>query len=205
MRRIGLPALLIYGLGLLSIAVTITLALLAGRPVDHFTRDPLSVMEAPFYIGLLSNINVATWFATAGVCWCIATVQFNSGCSRKARAMAAAAALVSILGADDLFMIHEEALQRYLGVPERYTKIAYAKIALLLAVIYRAEFRTSPWRLLVPASGFLLASIAVDQFTTGFGWRLVIEDSLKFLGVVGILAWALATAQAWLVPRSSAP
>jgi hypothetical protein len=194
-------ALTVYVLGLCAVALTVALALAAGRPVDHFTRDPLSVMNGPFYIGLLSNLTAAAWFAAAGACWSVALVHVLHGLRGRAMAMMAAAAVITLLGADDLFMIHDEALQRHAGISERLTMLVYFALAVVVALAGRRQWISTPWRLMIPAGAFFAASIAVDQLTAGWGWRLVIEDSLKFLGVVGVLAWSIGTAQAWLTPQ----
>jgi len=194
----------LYGMGLLTLAVKVLLASRSGRPPDHFSRDPLAVMEGPFYVGLLSNLTMIAWFAAAGACWLIAVVQCSTSQKcRRASAMAAVAAVITLLGADDLFMIHEEALQRMLGVPEKVTVAVYGLLAAAVALVFRHELRTTPWWLMVPVALLFAASLGVDQFSTGYGWRPVVEDGLKFLGVVGILAYVLATGRVWLTPRTS--
>jgi len=196
--RIHIP-LIVYGLASLGVVFTIVVAKFSGRPADHFSRDPLAVMEAPFYVGLLSNLTMVAWFGAAGACWLIAFVQWESArWSRRSLAMAAVAAMITLLGTDDLFMIHEEALQRMLGVPERVTVGLYGLLAAAVALMFRAELRSTPWQLMIPVAAFFAASLGIDQFSTGYGWRPVMEDSLKFIGVCGILAYALATGQRWL-------
>jgi hypothetical protein len=117
--------------------------------------------------------------------------------------MGCVASVLAILGIDDLFMIHEELLQRHVGVPEVVTMSIYALIVVCIAVAFRDVWRISAYRLLLPAAMLLGASVVVDVLTTGFGWRLVIEDSLKFLGVSAVGAWVLATGVAWLSPPAS--
>lgn len=200
-----IPVIVIYAMGFAAVAFTVALAMISNRPVQHFTRDPLSVMGAPAYVGLLSNVTAMAWFGAASAACLMAIVLATSTAARRrAAAMAAAAGVLVVLGIDDLFMIHEELLQGRLRVPEKLTMLAYAALAGLVALVFRDQWRASPWRLLAPAALFFGASVGVDTLTTGFGWRLVIEDSLKLMGVVAVAAWIVATARAWLMPRSSA-
>jgi cytochrome bd-type quinol oxidase subunit 2 len=202
LMRTGPQTIVVYGIGIFTLAVSVVVASRSGRPPDHFSRDPLAVMEGPFYVGLLSNLTMVAWFAAAGAGWMTAVVlQSSPRKDRRAWAMAAVAGMITLLGRDDLFMIHEEALQRMLGVPEMITVAIYGLMAAVVAMMFRRDLRASPWWLIIPVAMFFAASLAIDQFSTGFGWRPVIEDGLKFLGVVGILSYVLATGTVWLQAR----
>jgi hypothetical protein len=195
---------LFYAGGISMVVLTVGMAWLSDRPVDHFTRDPLAVMGAPAYVGFLSNITAMTWFAAAsGACLTAIVLAPSNVTRRRGIAMAAGAGMLALLGIDDLFMIHEELLQRHFGVPENFTMAGYTVCVAISAVAFRDVWRTSPWLLLVPAAVFLGASVAVDVLTSGFGWRVVVEDCLKFLGVVAACAWVVATAIEWLAPRAA--
>lgn len=191
-----------YVVGVGFVALTVAFASISGRPADHFTRDPLAIMDAPAYVGFLSNVGIAMWFSAAAMAWMAAVVLRQDAASRmRSAAMFAAAAMITLLGLDDLFMLHEETLQRHMGISEKITVFAYVAMVGGIAIAFRRTWLDSPWRWIIPAGLFFTASIAVDFLSTGFGWRLVIEDSFKFMGIVGIVAWMLATAQAWLMPH----
>jgi hypothetical protein len=203
MTRNAAAVLICYAIGILAVGLTIAAASLSGRPPDHFTRDPLSVTDTPFYVGMLSNLGVMMWTAGASVCWFAAWLVWSNpardagvddGRGRRAAALAGMAIIVSLLAVDDLFMLHEEAVQRHLGISENFVLAAYAGMAGVLAIAFRDVLGRTPVRLLLPAGCFFAASIAVDQFTEGFGWRLVIEDSLKCLGIAGLLAYVVGAA-----------
>ncbi len=204
-RSMNRIVLLVYVLGMLALLMTLFVASNSGRPIDHFFRDPLAVMDAPFYVGLMSNINAMAWFAAAGAAWMMAMMHIaTGGVTRRALAIAAMAGMITILGVDDLLMIHEDALQRMLGVSERLTMAVYGLMSCAIALIFRREFAPTPWKLLIPAAAFFAGSILVDVFTTGFGWRLVAEDGLKFFGVVGLMAYVFAVGVTGFVPVKSA-
>jgi hypothetical protein len=57
----------------------------------------------------------------------------------------------------------------------------------------------------VCAGGFFVASVGVDTLTAGLGWRIIIEDGMKVLGVISLLAWVLAIASDWLAPSEGRP
>ena len=194
-----------YGGAAITVAAVCALAALAGRPPDHFTRDPLAVAELPFYIGLLSNLNALAWCAAATVCWFAAWILCGHGPhDRRAAMLAWLGAIITLLALDDLFMLHEELFQARLGVSERIVLMAYAAMALVFAAAFRRLLlRQTPLRLLPPVVALFALSIGVDQFTTGFGWRPVVEDSLKFLAVAGLLAYVVSAAAAWIGPRKA--
>lgn len=190
-----------HGLAALTIALTAGLASFSKRPPDHFTRDPLAVMDGPFYIGVMSNLTVGFWFVTAGAGWMIVSVlRVASRPDARAWAMTLASSLLTLLALDDILMLHEEALQRHVGVPESVTVLAYACACGAIALAFRAIWATTCWQLIAGAGMFFAASISVDLLTSGWGWRPMVEDGLKLMGVAGLLAWTLTTGARWLQP-----
>ena len=47
-----------------ALFVLLTVGIISWRtniPLMDFTRDPLSIVDAPFYIGILSNLGILCW------------------------------------------------------------------------------------------------------------------------------------------------
>ena len=55
------------------------------------------------------------------------------------------------------------------------------------------------------AGGFFAALVNIVTLTAGFGWRIIIEDGFKFLGVISLFAWVLAIAGDWLASNEGRP
>ena len=64
LRPVLLPA---YLTALLGLCVLAWISSTTGVPVSNLTRDPLAVMGAPVYTGLLSNLGILLWCATAAI------------------------------------------------------------------------------------------------------------------------------------------
>ena len=98
-------------------------------------RDPLAVAElkgancCKVYYGLVSNTGVVLWMACSAVCLFSAAVLAQSrGLAPETIAFTAAGLFTGFLGADDLFLVHENVLPAF-GIPQPVTYGVYGLIA----------------------------------------------------------------------------
>jgi hypothetical protein len=187
-----------FGLGLVALLPPLVLFAIVGLqpwlPVFELLRDPLAVAEGvtvccETHYGAVSNLGSMIWAAGAAVClFTAACLWLGRREPKTMRFMLCAGLLTGLLGADDLFLIHDHVLPA-VGVPQMAIYAVYGMLGFgFLAVFLRPILAHAGWLFLL-AGGALAASIAVDQFIENEAvWRILLEDGLKF---AGLWAWCL--------------
>lgn len=186
-------------LGLLGLYATATLALIAlsaatGTPLAVLTRDVAASVGAKFYIGLLSNVGALLWCAAATTCLVGAAVLRRFPAQREcAGFLLGSGALMTALGLDDFFMLHEVVYPR-LGLQEGVLIGFYALGLLALTLRYRAVLLDSDILLWLIGGLLFGASVLVDGFVRD---ATAFEDIPKVAGVCTWLCyyWRLAMAR----------
>ena len=189
------PLLLVL-LGLYAAATMALVALSAatGTPLALLTRDVAASLGAKFYIGLLSNIGALLWCAAATTCFAGAAVLRRFPGQRECAAfLLGSGALLTALGMDDFFMLHEVIYPR-LGLQEGVLIVFYALGLLALTLRYRAVLLDSDILLWVIGCLLFVASVLVDGFVRDV---TAFEDIPKVAGVCTWLCyyWRLAMAR----------
>ncbi len=170
-------------------------------PLDVLTRDPAAISYTPFYYGLFTFLNIALW-TTALISSLFGLYLLAGSPQRRVqrRFLLASVIVNGLLLADDAFMLHEEVVPRYLGIPEPLVYTLYGLVLLGYAALFYRQIFSSGYILLVCAGVFFALSISVD-LSIPINWEgliaqhrlaehqvIFIEDSLKF---VGIVMWAV--------------
>ena len=177
-----LPALLVLAL----IAVV---SLTRGVPVPTMTRDIAALGHLHPLAGVLSNLGILLWAATAAICLFVAITERGRLSAPVARCLLVAGLLSAWLMLDDCFQIHEDLSPNYLHVRERYV---YLSLALAVAAhlwTSRAVILRTRWSLLALAFVFLGTSAMLDtlllRWVQRIGeWEFFYEDGSKWLGIV---------------------
>ncbi len=155
-------------------------------PIEELLLDPTSYNKLPWYTGMISNLGVLGWttatVAAAGAGW----VSRLGGRQRAAQMLRGGSLLSALLLLDDLFQLHI-VVSKTIGTPKAGFYAMYFGLALWWSVGAAAELRRTRWPLLAAAGAAFGGSVVVDQLGTPSELSLLVEDSLKFLG---ILAWA---------------
>lgn len=196
--RMKFPILL-YGLGLIVLALVFAASVAFGIPVADLTRDPVQTFGGKFYIGILSNMNIVVWGAGA-FCALFCWVLFkNSGAEAEwVRFFKLGGFFTLLLMLDDLFMLHEQIFPDYLFLPaitglrpnEKILIGLYGIFALWFFYSCRATIRKTPWHHLAVALSMMAVSLIIDR---GIGKYIVpnkaagqlVEDGAKLLGTIG--------------------
>ena len=202
--RILLPLLLgLFGLYIAATMALVALSAATGTPLALLTRDVAATLGAKFYIGLLSSIGALLWCAAATTCFVGAAVLRRfPGESECAAFLLGSGALLTALGLDDFFMLHEVVYPR-LGLEEGVLVVLYAFGLLALILRYRAVLLGSEILLWVIGCLLFVTSVLVDGFVSdATAW----EDIPKAAGVCTWLCyyWRLAMARLDAVVRSYA-
>lgn len=166
-------------------------ALIAGSihevPPSIFYRDPVAVLEGAFAIGWFSHFGAVVWI-TAGTVLLFAASLVDG---HERRSLGLLGALTVLLGADDLFLLHD-GLFAMLGVPSLLVSLLYGGLMATWLGLSRRSVRDSRWPLLAAGTGLLAASVFVDLLHDAAPASTeavyLLEDVAK---LAGILFWSL--------------
>jgi hypothetical protein len=161
-----------------------------GINAGNFTRDPANILKFPWYLGALSHAGVLLWCSTVAVCLLTAAATRDEDVPSRLRPFLLWAGLLSgVLLVDDLFLFHEVIGPRILDVPERYVYAGYGIATLALMATFRATIlRETDYLVLGVGGAFLGLSQVADTLTNqaaDTSAKFLVEDGLKFLGIVG--------------------
>ncbi len=157
-----------------------------GVPFAKLARDPLAGAGAS-YTGLLSNVGVLLWSGAATAClFSGAVLGRGTGDAALRRFLLCSGLLTCMLLADDLFLLHEELLPGWTGVPEKAVLAGYGALTLFWLVRFRGvALRTEP-ALLALALGCFAVSVLADARDRE---NLLLEDGAKLLGIATWLVY----------------
>lgn len=186
--------LLLAALAVLIGLVPVGALLLRGVSPDTLTRDIFATTGDAVYVGLLSNAGILGW-AVGGITWLLcAVILARVAPSHTLRPLALGAGLFTLwLLADDALMLHEYVLPRLTGVPEHFFILSYGVSALALLVLGASRILRTNYLLLLLAGGLFAGSILSDELMLQTGAQLLVEDGLKFAGIVVWAAYAVDT------------
>jgi hypothetical protein len=170
------------GLAWAAAALILLLASAAGmvldRPFNDFSRDPVTVLEGPAYIGFVSSLGAVAWAIGCGAC----LVGALALTGRVRLALTCGGLLTAILMADDLLLVHEAYIE-FVGLPMMAAPIVYAGLAIGFLVVFREFVRHHGlWILLVACALFAVSAaldVALDEDSP-----FLIEDGSKLFGIV---------------------
>lgn len=193
LSRAFAPGAAAYAAALIVLGAVVLLHRAADIPIGDLTRDASSSQGFPVYVGLVSNLGILLWCATATGCAVSAVV---SRMSHRAPVpwtfFLCAGALSALLMIDDLLLFHENLLPRHLGVPELVTYATYAFCVFGFLFGFRSTILQTAFPLLLTAGGFLALGMMADTFTNDMADtsnKFLIEDGFKFLGICGWFAY----------------
>lgn len=165
-------------------------------PWKHMMGDPAVVAGWPVYLGFVSNVGGLLWAAAAGIFLFAFHMQraFHAGVDAS-RFFLASGLFVALLGLDDVFMLHDVVLPRYLSIPQSLVIATYALLALAYLVHFAPVLARTAYPVFLAALALLAASAALDQlqdrFHVAFAGIEFWEDALKLLGIGTWLSYAL--------------
>jgi hypothetical protein len=184
--------LLLLAVALLSVSRQI--------PVGMLTRDPTALADMDPLTGLLSNLGILLWSATAAIAIFGATVLQATRRTQMSRFLFWSGALTLALTVDDLFQFHEDLAERYFGLQDG---AVYLILGIAMAGYLALFGRTILHNGYAPMFGIALAlfalSLAIDTILDRWLWRLgtwevFAEDGAKFLGIASWCGYFAHTA-----------
>ena len=206
-RNYGLPGrrglLALY----LPILALLFFVVLGGRTshvaLSSLTRDMAAIAHVHPLIGVVSNVGVLLWCATAVICLFSCSLLRQQGRHAEARFLFWAGLMTIVLLVDDLFMLHEYIAPVHFHVNEKVVLASYACAAGAYLLSHRRLILSANYQLLAAAMVLFTASMLVD-ITNGTGWWNLAEDSFKVLGIASGLGYHAGRARHWLVQAPDA-
>lgn len=180
-----------------SVILLGTAAICAAKGLSPIllTRDLATLADINPLSGGLSTLGYLVWAATAGVWLSLAMRAADA----KTRHFAGASFLLSAyLCFDDAFLVHDFVAQYYLGIDEHAILVGLGLATIAYIGVYASQLRRTP-ALALLAFGSLAMSVGADtiqalfgiRYDDGLDWGILIEDGLKWFGIVFFLALAL--------------
>ncbi len=174
------------------VLLVVFLSFKTGIPIDKFTGDPAAIAGINPFIGVVSNIGILFWCASASICF------FSFALPQKTRNRGNFSAfflfsgfITSILLLDDLFLFHERHLNsREIIFPnstfisQEVIYLSYAMIILFYFIKFRKIIVKTDFIILLLALSFFGASIIIDSFSLSIPMKSLFEDGFKLFGIV---------------------
>lgn len=182
---------LLSGLAFAAVTMTATLLLYlaAGIPVAHLLKDPGALRPGPWYLGAVSYVGILLWCAAATVCLFARKLVRDAERAELRRFLLGSALLTSLLGLDDLFMLHDSVAPEYFGVSEKLVVLAYGLAAVAYVVRFRRTVLRTEYFLLLLAGGFFALSVGIDALDVDDSRFLLVEDGAKLAGITAWLSY----------------
>ena len=188
-----LPSIILY-LAILYISTIYNIKL------NLVVRDLAQTCGYPIGVGMISNIRILLWGATASICL---LTTFSEGINRESsRLLLLGGIFSSLLCIDDFFLLHD----RYIG-PD-FLNLTYLAISIFLLVRFRSILKKIGLFNLVISILFLGLSIFFDGviqqvFNQSYQLTQLIEEGFKFIGITCWLNfWCKASSYALKVGKS---
>lgn len=200
--KVLLPTMfVVYIPAVAVLCVVVILRLQTGIPISHFTRDPLSVAEAPFYSGIVSNIGILLWCTSAVICLFTSAILRKGNDKELSSFFLISGLITSVLLLDDFFLLHENFLPVYLYTPEKVIMTGYGIMMSFYLIRFRRKILETEFLLLLFALGFFGFSLVVDIGLIHVRPHYLFEDGSKLLGIV---SWSTYFARVCLKQISNA-
>lgn len=154
------------------------------------SQDPVQILNAKPYIGIISYTGIILWCAAAAILLYSSKIYRIKGAHDKGGSFLFwGGTLTSVLLIDDLFMFHDNIMPVYFNIDDKVFFAFYFLAVIAMAYFFFDRILKSDYILLVLSFVLLGSSGFIDVFVK-FGLNVphssVLEDGTKFLGIV---AW----------------
>ncbi len=190
LSRLKSTLFICFVFALIMLSIVFLLHKTTGLPFSALSRDMAAVCNVKAYIGFLSNIGIILWSTVVGICFFSAMLIRQNANQKNLIAFFLWSGVLTLqLALDDVLLFHDRIFPNYLQIPERLVHCAYACATILWLILFLKVILSTDFLLLFVAGGLLAASMFADQFTQFSEMETIIEDSLKFIGIIFWLAY----------------
>jgi hypothetical protein len=184
-RNIAPLLVMVFASTTAVLSVVIFLGIENKIELDHFTQDPASIMNTPFYLGFFSYIGILFWCGAAAVCFFTRYIMPSTEENRRKKQFLLYSGLITCLFLfDDLFLLHEEVFPEYFFLPENMVYLIYVNAILFYMILFRNELLQSEYLVLLLAFGLIGISQFVDSVPMPIPEDSFLEDAVKLFGVM---------------------
>jgi hypothetical protein len=184
--KILTPVMLLAYLPTLGALVGIAFgALVTGRRVWFFTADPFVLGDLPFYAGILSNMGILLWCATAAICFFSSALLKEYNREQDLRFFLFMGGIfTSLFLFDDLFQMHKIFYPVFLNLSAALVYGVYGLSALWYLIHFRKQIQETDFLLLGFSFVFFVLAVAFDTLSLLPRGNTAFSDGLKLLGIV---------------------
>jgi len=192
--------LAVYLPALAVLAAVAAASVYKAVPVEILTQDMAAVVEIHPLTGILSNLGILLWCASAAVSLFTWMVLWRRPMDMPVGFLLASGLLTLQLLLDDLFLFHEELAEGYLGIGQATVMALYVLLAGAYVLSFRRTILRTEYILLASAVACFAVSILFDAVEDHWTnrWQYLIEDGFKFLGICNWCAYHVRTALAYI-------
>jgi len=193
------PKLNVLALAVLpGVAVVILVALaraVGDVPMHYLTRDIATLAGIHPFFGVMSNLGLMLWAASAAASLLTVLILMKSG-EGVSKFFLASGALSLWLLFDDAFLFHEELAPKHMGLETEFVLVGLGVAVIAWLAAFRRQILAAGPFFLVLSLGMFAVSLGVDFAADFFpaeeteeSWRIFYEDAPKWLGIVFWLAF----------------
>ena len=187
LRQQLLSVMPLFTLWFAGVALLLVARFQNATSLSSLVLDASYVAGQPWYTGAISNLGILVWTSGIAFAGAGAWVAHRIGRSSAARFLAFGALATLVLVLDDAFRLHTGPLEALVGSKTAAQALVILPVLVWVVTSHRDISRTRSF-LLFAALGSLAGSVLVDMvYAPGGDGELLIEDGMKFLG---ILAWS---------------
>lgn len=197
--------LLLLVAGLLPLVGVALFRKFGDVPLADMLRDVTALADLHPLAGAMSTLGILGWWSSVTL-WCFCA--WLQGATREGdsfRFPLYSGLLSAWLALDDQFQLHEELAPDYLHITEQVALAALAAATAGYLWRFRRTILGSPGRwLLLWSLGLLGGSLLVDTILIEWmwplrDWKMLVEDGLKWLGIVFWLGFCAVHCRAILL------
>ncbi len=170
-------------------------ALATIREKSEISTVNTNSFRLPLYVGLVSNLGILLWCSVAAICFFTYILL-----SRKPKSFRLSpsfffwsAVISSTLLFDDLFLIHEKIVPKYLGISQNVIFMIYGLSILTYFLRWRRQILQTEYIFLLLALIFFALSLFLDIVHLPIAHHTFFEDSFKFMGILNWSAYYIQT------------
>jgi len=184
-RNVAPVMVMLYAFTTAVLTIVIFVGIENGIELDHFTQDPSTIMNAPFYLGFFSYVGILFWAGAATLCFFTRYMLPSSESLNEVKSFLLASGLLTLLMmTDDLFLLHEDVFPNYLHIQEGIVYIIYVNLFIYYIFYFREELLRSEFLVLGLAFAMIGTSQFVDELPMPIPEDSFLEDAVKLFGIM---------------------
>lgn len=165
-------------------------------PFANLTANPISLLDLPFYQGILQRIGVILWGGTVLITlFSFSVLKSSENLKDIKKFLLYSGIFFGYFLMDELLLIHNFILPKVFNIHQLIVLIVYVILTVLFLFRFRNLIKKNNISLFAVAVTFLALSVLVDILSylnvVRFSFRYLLDDGLKFLGIANLFIYYL--------------